>query len=185
MFSRHTGYQKHLYSSAQILYIRSPSVHFQVMKTVKIIIILIFCLYGSAKAQQISPEENAIKAAVNYLFDGMRNADTSLIRNAFASKCIMQTIAQSRDGKHVVRTESVDAFIKSIGAPHPEKYDERIVFTKILVDGRLASVWTDYKFYIGEKFSHCGVNSFQLFKSEEGWKIIYLVDTRRKENCDR
>ncbi|MCY1498578.1 hypothetical protein D9M68_325680 [compost metagenome] len=154
------------------------------MKTVKIIIILIFCLYGNTKAQQISPEENAIKAAINYLFDGMRNADTSLIRKAFASKNMMQTITQTRDGKPAVRTESLDGFIKSIGAPHPEKYDERIVFTKILVDGPLASVWTDYKFYIGDKFSHCGVNSFQLFKSEEGWKIIYIIDTRRKENCN-
>ncbi|MBY0541864.1 MAG: hypothetical protein K2P75_00555, partial [Sphingobacteriaceae bacterium] len=87
-------------------------------------------------------------------------------------------------GKAVVRTESVNNFIKSIGAPHPEKYDERIQFTKILIDANLASVWTDYKFYIGDKFSHCGVNSFQLFKGDDGWKIIYIIDTRRKDNCN-
>jgi hypothetical protein len=54
----------------------------------------------------------------------------------------------------------------------------------VLIDGNLASVWTDYKFYIGEKFSHCGVNSFQLFKGDDGWKIIYIIDTRRKDNCN-
>ena len=114
----------------------------------------------------------------------MRTSDTTLTRKAFAAKSIMQTIATSKEGKATVRTESIDGFIKSIAAPHPEKYDERIVFTKVLIDGNLASVWTDYKFYVGDKFSHCGVNSFQLFKGEEGWKIIYLIDTRRKESCN-
>jgi hypothetical protein len=42
----------------------------------------------------------------------------------------------------------------------------------------------NYKFYVGETFSHCGVNSFQLFKDKEGWKIIYLIDTRRKDPCN-
>ncbi len=146
---------------------------------------IIFCIsLGKINAQTAAPEENAVKATITNLFDGMRTSDSTLIRKAFATKSIMQTIATNKEGKMAVRTESVDGFIKSISAPHPEKYDERIVFTKILIDGNLASVWTDYKFYIGDKFSHCGVNSFQLFKGENGWKIIYIIDTRRKEGCN-
>lgn len=144
---------------------------------------LLFIGISKNNAQTLNPEENAVKTTINNLFDGMRTSDSTLIRKAFAPKPIMQTIA-TREGKAIVRTESVDGFIKSVSAPHPEKYDERIAFTKILVDGNLASVWTDYKFYVGEKFSHCGVNSFQLFKGEDGWKIIYLIDTRRKDNCN-
>ncbi|HUH33176.1 MAG TPA: hypothetical protein VLZ28_04430, partial [Daejeonella sp.] len=60
----------------------------------------------------------------------------------------------------------------------------RITFDQVLIDDNLASVWTSYQFYIGDKFSHCGVNSFQLVKGKEGWKIVYLIDTRRKENCN-
>lgn len=153
------------------------------MKTIRLFLIILV-LSSPAFSQNPAAEEQAIKATITQLFDGMRNTDTVMIRSAFAPKSIMQTIANTRDGKAVVRTESVDNFIKSIGAPHPEKYDERIVFTKVLVDGNLASVWTDYKFYIGDKFSHCGVNSFQLFKGENGWKIIYIIDTRRKDNCN-
>ena len=95
----------------------------------------------------------------------------------------MQTIV-SKDGKVNIHSESVNSFIKFIGTTHQEKYDERIVFTKILIDGPLAAVWTDYKFYLGEKFSHCGVNSFQLVKGDQGWKIVYIIDTRRKEGCN-
>ena len=143
-----------------------------------------FLLISTATFSQEKTEENDVKAAINSLFDGMRNADTVMIKKAFATKNTMETIAPTKEGKFVVRAENLSNFLKSVSAPHPEKYDERIVFTKILIDTNLASVWTDYKFYVGDKFSHCGVNSFQLFKSEEGWKIIYLIDTRRKDKCN-
>lgn len=145
---------------------------------------LFLLLANTASFAQKTNEEDAIKATINLLFDGMRNSDTTMIRKAFADKNTMQTIAKTKDGKSAVKTESIDNFIKSIAKPHSEKYDERITFTKILVDANLASVWTDYKFYIGDKFSHCGVNSFQLFKDEEVWKIIYIIDTRRRDNCN-
>ncbi len=150
------------------------------MKQISLLVLLLALGFGSFAQTN---EEEAVKATVNQLFEGMRKADTALVRQAFAKQNVMQTIVKGKDGKSTVRTESVDGFIKAVGTPHSEKYDERIVFTKVLVDANLASVWTDYKFYIGDKFSHCGVNSFQLFKGEDGWKIIYIIDTRRKDGC--
>lgn len=153
------------------------------MKQFCLILSLFFTLTVQQSFAQTNTEETAVKATINRLFEGMRKSDTTLIRSAFAAKNTMETIAKNKEGKFVVRTESVNNFIKSIGTPHPEMYDERIVFTKVLIDANLASVWTDYKFYVGDKFSHCGVNSFQLFKGEDGWKIIYIIDTRRKDDC--
>lgn len=40
-----------------------------------------------------------------------------------------------------------------------------------------------FEFYIGDKFSHCGVNSFQLVKKDGDWKIFFIVDTSRQSNC--
>lgn len=150
------------------------------MKHISILVLLL--ALGTVTFAQTN-EEEAVKATINQLFEGMRKGDTLMVRRAFAKQNVMQTILKGRDGKSIVRTESVDGFVKAVGTPHPEKYDERIVFTKVLVDANLASVWTDYKFYIGANFSHCGVNSFQLFKGEDGWKIIYIIDTRRKDGC--
>jgi hypothetical protein len=48
----------------------------------------------------------------------------------------------------------------------------------------MAAAWTPYRFYRNGEFSHCGVNSFQLVKMAEGWKIVYIIDTRRKEPCE-
>jgi hypothetical protein len=153
------------------------------MKQIYLFLLLIVLSFNQSFAQAQS-EEDAVKATINLLFDGMRNADTAMLRKAFAHKNTLETIVKMKDGKSVVRTENINDFIKSIAIPHTEKYDERIVFTKVLIDANLASVWTDYKFYVGERFSHCGVNSFQLFKGEDGWRIIYLIDTRRKDNCN-
>ncbi|OLY92929.1 Putative lumazine-binding [Cnuella takakiae] len=133
---------------------------------------------------QAQTEADAVKATVNQLFEGMRKSDTALLKAAFTPQAILQTIAKPKAGGTQVRTDEVAAFIKSVGQPHAEVYDERISFGQVLIDGDMASVWTPYKFYVGEKFSHCGVNSFQLVKLEGKWKIQYLIDTRRREGCE-
>ncbi|QIL39303.1 nuclear transport factor 2 family protein [Pedobacter sp. HDW13] len=147
------------------------------------VIFALFWICFGLQAFAQKDEESAIKKAVNNLFTGMKTNDSTLTRSAFATDAVMQTIV-NKDGKVNVRTESVNNFIKLIGTPHEDQYDERIVFTKILIDGPLASVWTDYKFYLGDKFSHCGVNSFQLVKGDKGWQIVYIIDTRRKDACN-
>lgn len=148
-----------------------------------LVIFALFLLGFATNTFAQSDEESAIEKTLNNLFAGMKDGDSTLTRAAFAPTAIMQTIT-NKEGKVNIRTESVNDFIKFIGTSHQEKYDERIVFTKILIDGPLASVWTDYKFYLGEKFSHCGVNSFQLVKGDQGWQIVYIIDTRRKEGCN-
>lgn len=47
----------------------------------------------------------------------------------------------------------------------------------------MANAWTNYEFWLNDEFHHCGVNSFQLLKEDDIWKIIYLVDIRRVEDC--
>ena len=54
----------------------------------------------------------------------------------------------------------------------------------VKIDGALASVWTPYKFYFNGKFSHCGVNSFQLVRMNNTWKVQYIIDTRRRVGCE-
>ncbi len=128
-------------------------------------------------------DEAAVKTVINNMFDGMRKTDSALIRSAFAPKAILETIVKTKEGKVSVRSEVVDSFIMGVTRPHKEVYDERITFDLIKVDADLAIVWTPYQFYIDENFSHCGVNSFQLVKIDGQWKIQYLIDTRRKQEC--
>ncbi len=128
-------------------------------------------------------EEIAVKQAINNFFEGMKKSDTSIIRAAFSSKPILQTIAKNREGNAVIVTDHLDSLLASIASPH-EIYDERITFDVVKVDADMAMAWTPYRFYLGDKFSHCGVNSFQLVRLNGQWKIQYLIDTRRREGCD-
>ncbi len=129
-------------------------------------------------------DESMIKETIMAMFDGMRKGDSTLVRFAFADNAIMQGIDKDRTGKTVVRDGGgLKNFLNAVGTPHDQVWDEQIEFSSILIDGAMASVWTPYEFHLGGKFSHCGVNSFQLYKGEKGWKIIYLVDTRRKDAC--
>ncbi len=128
-------------------------------------------------------EEEKVKFPILAMFDGMRKSDTTLMRSAFAPGIVLQTIAKNKEGKLEVRSENIDMFVEFIGKPHTEIYDERITFDLIKIDADLAIVWTPYQFYVDEKFSHCGVNSFQLVRLNGEWKIQYIIDTRRKEDC--
>jgi hypothetical protein len=65
----------------------------------------------------------------------------------------------------------------------PQVWDERLGATTVHVDGPLAVVWAEYSFYAGTKFSHCGVNAFQLVKTADGWRILALTDTRQRTGC--
>jgi len=136
---------------------------------------------SSAFAQS---DEEGVKAVVNALFEGMKKGDTALLRSAFAPGGVLQTVIKNREGEVKVMTEPLDSFVVAVGRPHTEVYDERIRFETVKIDGDLAIAWTPYKFFIGEKFSHCGVNSFQLVKLKGQWKIQYIIDTRRRAGCE-
>mgnify|MGYP002336103670 CR=1 FL=1 len=133
---------------------------------------------------QAQSDEAAVKHTINSLFEGMKKSDTALMRLAFSKDAMLQTITKTKEGNTLVRSEVVDSFLVAIARPHPEIYEERISFEVVKIDADLAIAWTPYKFYVGEKFSHCGVNSFQLVKFNGEWKIQYLIDTRRRQGCE-
>ena len=136
----------------------------------------------AACAQTGPAEAAAVKATITTFFTGMRQGDSALVRSTLAPGVVVQGIS-SKTGAPQVVTESIEGFLKSVGTPHPQPYDERITFEQVLVDANLASVWTPYQFYVGPRFSHCGYNSFQLVKLAAGWRIAHVIDTRRQTGC--
>lgn len=121
-----------------------------------------------------------IEKPIRDLFAGMKNADSELVKSAFTETAILQTI--TKEG--VVKTDDIPGFISAVSKAAKGDLDERITIASVLVDGNMASVFTPYQFYYQGKFSHCGANSFQLVKQNNSWKIQYIIDTRRKENCE-
>ena len=130
-------------------------------------------------AQGIFAQEADIKKSIRTFFDGLHNRDTVMMKSVAYKHLILESITEFK-GQGKFDFEMAENYYNQVSKISPEiKIEERILSYKIQVDGILAHVWTPYEFYANGKLSHTGVNSFQLFKDEGIWKIIYLVDTRR------
>lgn len=145
-----------------------------------VILLTLTVSYSNAYSQTA---EDSVKTVINTMFSAMKNADGAMLKNTFSDSIVFQTIARTKDGVTVVRTESPAGFIEQISKASPGSLDERISFETVKVDGPLAIAWTPYSFYYNGQFSHCGVNSFQLVRFNGVWKIQYIIDTRRKQGC--
>ena len=152
-------------------------------KVITIVAILVFTKMSYAQNSHGTSDTTAIKQTINTFFDAMRKGDSTVLRSVFSRGTILESIANDQNGKAILSTKTADDLVKKIGTPHAEVYDERIVYGTIKIGGDLACVWTPYKFYLGDQFSHCGVNVLQLMKTTDGWKIIYIVYTIRNDNC--
>ena len=142
------------------------------MKKLMVILGLLFM-------QSIFAHEVDVKKTIQVFFEGMHNRDTLKIKSV-CKDMMLQSINETNKGT-ILKNENTNDFFKSIASiPVDMKIEERLLDYKIQIDGSLAHVWTPYEFYINGKLSHKGVNSFQLFKENDIWKIIYIVDTRRK-----
>ena len=68
--------------------------------------------------------------------------------------------------------------------PHDQVWNEQIWEVTILVDGRLATAWMEYVFFLGDTLSHCGVNAMMFYREEDNaWKVVHLADTNRGKDC--
>ena len=152
------------------------------MKKLYFLSVFLFACLMNTQAQSA---EDSVKATVRKMFFAMMEADGAMLQDCFTESDIMQTITTNKEGKLVVRTDSVAAIGRRVSKLPKGLADERIVFDVVKVDGPLATVWTPYQFYRRADFSHCGVNSFQLVRNNDKWRIQYIIDTRRKTGCSQ
>lgn len=142
---------------------------------------LVFLLFTVSLNAQKS-EEVAIKKSIALFFEGLQNGDTVTIKKAMYKDFRLQSVYIKQDGTTVLHDESKASFLKAVSGKNPQDiWLEKLESYKISIDGAMAHVWTPYMFYFNNKLSHCGVNSFQLFKNNGVWQIIYIIDTRKKE----
>jgi hypothetical protein len=159
----------------------------QLQKLMRIPFSFLFCLLISkaclSHSQKVYLE---VQEPIDRLFKGMSLGDSAMVSGAFTKQVSMATITKDKNGAPLIRFESsINDFLKAVGTPHLENWNEPIWDLKISIDGDFAQAWANYAFYVGKKFSHCGVDAFHLFKAADGkWRIFYLTDTRQKQGCD-
>ena len=143
------------------------------MKTILLSLMLVF-------TSTLYSQNEDVKQVVITFFKGLHAKDSITMKSVSSEKMILQSISESSKGNQL-KNENPHSFYLSIATIPPAiLFEERILNYSIQVDGAMAHVWTPYEFYVNNKFSHKGVNAFTLFKENDQWKIVYLIDTRRK-----
>lgn len=125
-------------------------------------------------------QNDEVKDVIVTFFNGFHAKDSTIIKSVCVENMILQSIAESSKGSQI-KNQIPQDFYRSIATiPSTMLFEEILLDYSIQVDGAMAHVWTPYEFYVNNKFSHKGVNAFTLFKDNGIWKIVYLIDTRRK-----
>lgn len=131
-----------------------------------------------------SAQKTEVRAVIEQFFRGMHRSDSTMVRKTLHADARLHTSVITAKGELKVSSDPIGDFVGSLAKYPVGALDERLSSLVIEVDDPLATAWTEYTFYFQGKFSHCGVNAFQLVRTPEGWKILQITDTRRREHCD-
>lgn len=127
-----------------------------------------------------SADSAAVLAVVQRFFDAMTRQDSIMLRGVLASGAHLSSVLAG--GTEPARFQSDSAFIVRI-ATSKRKLLERMWTPSVRMGGDIASVWTPYDFHIDGKFSHCGVDIFDLLRTAVGWRIVSVAYTVQPEGC--
>ncbi len=131
---------------------------------------------------QSTSDEEAIMETIATFFKGFAAKDEQVMRSVTDPGARLVITAADSAGVPVMRPVTMDEFFGFITNSQREIV-ETYWDPEIYVHDNLATVWMDYNLWVGDVIDHCGKDNFQLFRSPDGWRIIAIADTQRKEGC--
>jgi hypothetical protein len=147
--------------------------YFSTMHRILFIVMFVF-------TSTLHSQNDEVKQVIVTFFKGFHAKDSTIIKSVCAENMILQSISESSKGAQLKNQSSKDFYHSIATIPPTILFEEKLLDYSIQVDGAMAHVWTPYEFYINGKISHKGVNAFTLLKENEQWRIVYIIDTRRK-----
>lgn len=148
--------------------------------TMKSLLVTCFLLLTASVSSQVGLSEENAKFIVNVFFDGFHKGDTTQMRTVMVQNMRMQSVYTSKtEGNKMSLVRDTDFLAMVAANAKKSNWKEEILDYRVAIDGNLAHIWAPYVFYIDGKVSHCGANSITLVETNEGWKIYYIIDSRR------
>ena len=86
------------------------------------------------------------------------------------------------DGKYSVRTRT---YSESRERAIDVDLHERGWNPTVLHSGTIGVVWYPYDIYVDSEWSHCGIDIFNMIRTEDGWKIAVLqYNVQQPPDCE-
>jgi hypothetical protein len=152
--------------------------------TAAVFVLLCAAVWAQTTKNPQQKDEQAVENVVMELFSAMRHGDSSALHKTFLDNARLVTSYVNREGIPGTEEISLKDFLIAVGTPHTEEWREIPETVTVRVDDNMAVAWVPYSFYVNDRFSHCGVDAFQLVRTADGWKILNLTDTRRVKGCE-
>lgn len=137
---------------------------------------MVFGFFSLAAVAQSPEKQPGPVDVVNQLFAEMAAANPEGIVGVQTPDSQLFVIIKQQDGTMRTRTITADAFSKNF-TDKTRSLKEVMYDPKLETSGEWAMVWGRYVFFLGGKISHCGINQFNLVRTESGWKIANGAST--------
>jgi hypothetical protein len=126
-----------------------------------------------AQAQASDAEGKAAVAVADSVLAALTSGDSTTLARLTLDSAVVGGVSV-RDGVERVSLRTWGLYIHRTGAP---TFTERGFDQTVRVQDHVAQVWVPYDLYVGERWSHCGVDVFTLMKSEGRWRVAALIYT--------
>jgi hypothetical protein len=156
------------------------------MKKILLLNVLLLTFCGVTFPQNKSEDLKNAAEIPDRLFAAMKAKNFEEIRAQFTPEGQLVAVDKPRDGKGISKTRvfTAESFAKAISEAKAADFIEKMPNKDVKITGDLAIVSGRYTFHVGEKFSHCGTNTFNLVRTEAGWKIANAASTLEFQ-CER
>lgn len=136
----------------------------------------------SAPEHASEADSAGVLATIDSLFAALAARDADAILAVIRPEGVATASFTDEAGEAQIVSRSWPAFAARIaaieGAPA-----ERLIDPHVHVDGDIAMVWAPYEFTMNGEFSHCGIDHFDLVRSEGEWRVLNITWTQRTEGC--
>lgn len=129
-------------------------------------------------------EEGAVMAPILGLFAAMAAQDADAVLANVRPEGRATGVAEKPDGSRTIGGRTWTEFAARFRTRGGPRLDERLVGTPAVeIDGDIAMVWAAYTFRVDGKFSHCGIDHFDLVRENGAWKVLNITWTQRTAGC--
>jgi|TARA_B100001059_G_C17775781_1_gene551165 hypothetical protein len=129
-----------------------------------------------------SDDEKLVRATAEQFFLAIETKDRALLKSIMVPGSLNISTQELQNDQAKITTLNYASMIDLLTGAGNEK-KERAWDETILVQGHIAVYWAPYDFHVDQKFTHCGIDSFQLIKKEGRWLISNASWTRETLNC--
>jgi hypothetical protein len=150
----------------------------------KILSLLLLLVASPAVAQPEAPaaDRGAVLAVVDGLFAAMLARDGAAVTELVEPQGIVTSVTMDAGASRVTSSSWAEFAGRLPQAPAPIR--ERRFDPEVRIRGDLAMVWSRYDLSIGDTFSHCGTDLFELVRRDGRWRMLHVTYTRERTGCE-